>query len=313
MKIKNIVFITLFTILILFISVVVYQKIILNKNIIKINGYSILRVASGSMQPTLNINDIIIIKESDNYNTNDIITVNKGTYLLTHRLIDKFDNKIITKGDYNNIQDRAEENSNIEGKVVLVIPQKIVKLLIILILSIIVILVFLSLKNKKRNFIILLFLLIFILGSIGILNTFSMYKFTNAINVSGSIAKPIFVIEKDDTITKENVSESNLVNDYTFKVKNYNSNNEINEVELKYNFVIEDNNSEVDVTYKLYEVINGIDNELNLNNNISDTFILGINNIQEKNYKLKLIANSGIDLENNDLSTNIKINFEQKE
>lgn len=313
MKIKNIVFITLFTILILFISVVVYQKIILNKNIIKINGYSILRVASGSMQPTLNINDIIIIKESDNYNTNDIITVNKGTYLLTHRLIDKFDNKIITKGDYNNIQDRAEENSNIEGKVVLVIPQKIVKLLIILILSIIVILVFFSLNNKKRNFIILLFLLIFILGSIGIFNTFSMYKFTSSINVNGSIAKPIFVIEKDDTITKENVSESNLVNDYSFKVKNYNSNNEINEVELKYNFIIEDNNSEVDVTYKLYEVIDGMDNELNLNNNISDTFILGINNIQEKSYKLKLIANSGIDLKNNDLSTNIKINFEQRE
>lgn len=312
MKIKNIVFITLFTILILFISIVVYQKIILNKNIIKINGYSILRVASGSMQPTLNINDIIIIKESDNYKTNDIVTVNKGTYLLTHRLIEKFDDKIITKGDYNNIQDKEEENSNIEGKVVLVIPQKIVKLLIILILSIIVILVFFSLNNKKRNFIILLFLLIFILGSIGIFNTFSMYKFTNSINVNGSIAKPIFVIEKDDTITKENVSESNLVNDYSFKVKNYN-NNEINEVELKYNFIIVDNNSEVDVTYKLYEVIDGIDNELNLNNNISDTFILGINNIQEKSYKLKLIANSGIDLENNDLSTNIKINFEQKE
>lgn len=312
MKIKNIVFITLFIILILFISIVVYQKIILNENIIKINGYSILRVASGSMQPTLNINDIIIIKESDNYNTNDIITINKGTYLLTHRLIDKFEDKIITKGDYNNIQDKEEENSNIEGKVILVIPQKIVKVLIILTLSIIVILVFLSLKNKKRNFIILLFLLIFILGSIGVLNTFSVYKFTNAINVGGSIAKPIFVIEKDDTIVKENVSEYNLTADYNFVVKNYNDEN-INEVVLKYNIIIESDNDEIETTYKLYDITTE-ETEIFLDSeNRSEDLEIGISEKEERRYKLSVIANTSTNLNNNDLNVKIKIDVIQEE
>ncbi len=88
----------------------------------KVAGFSVLRVDSGSMEPSISVGDILIIKECGNYEVNDVITYNvDNDYLVTHRIIEKKeDNNFVTKGDNNNTKDNDKvTKENIEGKVIL--------------------------------------------------------------------------------------------------------------------------------------------------------------------------------------------------
>lgn len=88
--------------------------------LVKFYGISILTVSSGSMIPEFSVGDVIIIKECDNYNINEIITYNvNDEYLVTHRIIEKYGEDFVTKGDNNNIQDKdVVLKENVEGKVI---------------------------------------------------------------------------------------------------------------------------------------------------------------------------------------------------
>lgn len=101
----------------------------------------ILTIKSGSMSTTLNINDIIIIKRDNEYKIGDIITYNyKDKYLVTHRIVGKYQNLFITKGDNNNSEDEEYlEGQNVKGKVILVIKKEYLKTTFIIILAIILI------------------------------------------------------------------------------------------------------------------------------------------------------------------------------
>lgn len=72
------------------------------------------------MKPELAIGDIIIIKECDEYNKNDIITFNvNDEYLVTHRIIEKRGDNFVTKGDNNTSKDEElVQKENIVGKVI---------------------------------------------------------------------------------------------------------------------------------------------------------------------------------------------------
>ena len=61
------------------------QLNIQNKEYINIFGYSILSTETGSMSPTIEKGDIIIIKIGDEIKENDIITYKKDNVLITHR------------------------------------------------------------------------------------------------------------------------------------------------------------------------------------------------------------------------------------
>ena len=93
---------------------------ILHKDLATINGYGILEVVSGSMEPTINIGDLIVINtKAKDFEKNDIITfydVN-GSFV-THRLVKITDDKMITKGDHNNTEDEELPTKNIVGKYV---------------------------------------------------------------------------------------------------------------------------------------------------------------------------------------------------
>ena len=80
-------------------------------------GFSLFRVGSGSMEPTLNIGDEIIVQNSEDYNVGDIITysVGGGNYV-THRIVSKDQDVIVTKGDANNVEDDPIHTSDIIGK-----------------------------------------------------------------------------------------------------------------------------------------------------------------------------------------------------
>ena len=90
---------------------------------IKPFGIEVLIVKSNSMSPVFNKNDIIIIQEQKEYKIGDIVTykANNGS-IITHRIIEKDENEIYTKGDNNNTKD---ENpiciDDIKGKVIFIL------------------------------------------------------------------------------------------------------------------------------------------------------------------------------------------------
>ncbi len=78
----------------------------------------IYEVKTGSMEDGIHSGDYILILKRDDYKVGDVVTYTKEGYYVTHRIIKKNDNKVITKGDANNIPDEETEVSNIIGKVI---------------------------------------------------------------------------------------------------------------------------------------------------------------------------------------------------
>ena len=86
-------------------------------------GVTILRVSSNSMVPKFKKGDFIVIKKQEKYNVGDIITFEvieeNSKYYITHRIVEKNENKFITKGDANNKNDNYKVYENaIKGKVI---------------------------------------------------------------------------------------------------------------------------------------------------------------------------------------------------
>ena len=79
-------------------------------------GFRIYRVISGSMQPALQIGDVIIVKKSNNYSERDIITYSNGLTTITHRIIAINNDEVITKGDSNEVDDKPINKEQIVGK-----------------------------------------------------------------------------------------------------------------------------------------------------------------------------------------------------
>lgn len=96
---------------------------ILNNNYANIFGYTFFEVATGSMQDTIQIGDAVIVELTKDIKENDIIVYKEDDNFITHRLIKKEDNKLITKGDANNSEDKPIEESQVLGKVIYIIPK----------------------------------------------------------------------------------------------------------------------------------------------------------------------------------------------
>ena len=79
-------------------------------------------VLSGSMEPELSVGDLLIIKESDSYNVNDVIVYQDFGIVITHRIVSMTDDEIVTRGDANNTDDDPISLKQIKGKVVAAIP-----------------------------------------------------------------------------------------------------------------------------------------------------------------------------------------------
>lgn len=77
-----------------------------------------LIVVTGSMEPTINIKELIIIKEQKNYFVCDIVTYrDKNNNLVTHRIVSKSGKTVVTRGDNNTVSDEPININKIEGKV----------------------------------------------------------------------------------------------------------------------------------------------------------------------------------------------------
>ncbi len=109
-------------ILVVILIVVIYGKLSLtfsNKKYANYFGFTLFEVASGSMRPTLDINDVVLVKISkDNLNPNDIIAFESENDIITHRIIFIDGNTITVKGDSNNVVDKPIEKEQVIGKVI---------------------------------------------------------------------------------------------------------------------------------------------------------------------------------------------------
>ena len=138
-----------------------YQVKIQKKDYANLFGYSLFEVATGSMSPTIEVGDVVITKLTKEVNANDIIVYMDGKNIITHRLIEKNGDKIITRGDANNSEDKPIEEKMIIGEVVKIIPQlgtwqqilsspEVLVLIVILILILSVIYAYTS-KSEEKN------------------------------------------------------------------------------------------------------------------------------------------------------------------
>lgn len=118
-KLINI-FLTVILVLLIIINITVGVLRYKNKGgATSFGGYYIFRVISGSMKPTLEIEDLILVKEENNYQEGDIVTYKIKNNYITHRLIKKNnDGTVITKGDNNNVSDDPISSTAIQGKVI---------------------------------------------------------------------------------------------------------------------------------------------------------------------------------------------------
>lgn len=85
-------------------------------------GYGAAVVLSGSMEPALHKDDMIIVRKTDSLVEGDIVVFQDGGSLVVHRIV-KIDGEIVTtKGDANNISDEPVNIADVRGKVVFCVP-----------------------------------------------------------------------------------------------------------------------------------------------------------------------------------------------
>lgn len=130
-------------------------------------NFKLLTVMSGSMEPTVKIGSLVIVKPANDYQVNDIITfrnLEKPQNTTTHRIVKIIDREgtfyMTTQGDANGTPDSVEvRQDTIIGKVRLTIPylgypiafSKTVPGLIIFVIIPAIIIIYDEILNIKRE------------------------------------------------------------------------------------------------------------------------------------------------------------------
>ena len=81
-------------------------------------GYGASIVLSGSMEPTISVDDLVLVHEQNSYGVDDIVVYQDGNMLVVHRIISINGDSVVTKGDANNAPDKPISMADIKGKVV---------------------------------------------------------------------------------------------------------------------------------------------------------------------------------------------------
>lgn len=81
---------------------------IMKKDYVNIFGYTYLVIDTDSMLGTFDVGDLVFIKLDNDVVVDDIISYRRdGEEIVIHRLVQRFGNKLITKGDANSSIDQA--------------------------------------------------------------------------------------------------------------------------------------------------------------------------------------------------------------
>ncbi len=85
-------------------------------------GIGISVVLTGSMEPTIAAGDLIIVRDTGEYQKDDIIVYRSGNNSICHRIVETDGSTFVTQGDANSGKDDPISRSQILGEVVLVLP-----------------------------------------------------------------------------------------------------------------------------------------------------------------------------------------------
>ena len=88
------------------------------KDYFEVFGYSVFNVATGSMEPAIKQNDVILVHSENEYSLGDVVTFKGEKAYITHRIVNITGSSIVTKGDANNAKDVAITKDDIIGKVI---------------------------------------------------------------------------------------------------------------------------------------------------------------------------------------------------
>ncbi len=158
--IKKLDFVMIVLIIILLLAIYgIVQIKVFGKRYVNYFGYTAFQVITGSMQPTIKIKDVVFEKITKNVEIGDIATFKYGNEYVTHRVIDKYDGFIVTKGDFNNSQDDPVPVENIIGKVIFIVSNvstwiqvfKTPAVIIALVVSFIILRIFIGNKDISRT------------------------------------------------------------------------------------------------------------------------------------------------------------------
>lgn len=75
-------------------------------------------VLSGSMEPALSVDDLIVVIARENYHVDDVVVYQSGSSLVVHRIVGVDGEMVTTQGDANNAPDDPVDISIIKGAVV---------------------------------------------------------------------------------------------------------------------------------------------------------------------------------------------------
>ena len=79
-------------------------------------------VLSGSMEPELSVNDVIVVHRESAYHAGDVVVYHQKGSMVVHRIVSVSGSRIITRGDANNADDDPIRLSDISGRVLFKIP-----------------------------------------------------------------------------------------------------------------------------------------------------------------------------------------------
>lgn len=100
---------------------IVYQKKVMKVGMPNLFGYTGGAIVSGSMEPNIHVGDYVIVDVNGGYNKGDVVMFKRGNAYIAHRVMDVFDDYIITKGDNNETEDVEIPKDTVVGPVVKVI------------------------------------------------------------------------------------------------------------------------------------------------------------------------------------------------
>ena len=92
---------------------------ILNQPYSNVFGYTVFEVISGSMSPTIDKYDVILVKINDDYDVGDVVSFESNGAIITHRITEIRDDTCITRGDANNTIDKPIKKDKIIWNLIL--------------------------------------------------------------------------------------------------------------------------------------------------------------------------------------------------
>lgn len=79
-------------------------------------------VLTGSMEPALSVNDLILVRSADSYEVGDVVVYQSANMLVVHRIVSLDGETAVTQGDANNAADDPVSLSAIKGKMFFSVP-----------------------------------------------------------------------------------------------------------------------------------------------------------------------------------------------